>query len=74
METLWSQNPLLTLKLLVYLRLITRVCRFPDGTLTKTTQRGQGLKHESIMRMIWLIVNHPEVFIKNVAIFISAGS
>lgn len=74
METLWSQNPLLTLKLLVYLRLVTRVCRFPDGTLTKTTQRGQGLKHESIMRMLWLIVNHPEIFIKNVTIFISAGS
>ena len=74
MATLWSQNPLLTLKLLVYLRLITRVCQFPDGTLTKTTQRGQGLKHESIMRMLWLIVNHPEIFIKNVTIFISAGS
>ena len=74
METLWSQNPLLTLKLLVYFRLITRVCRFPDSTSTKTTQRGQGLKHESIMRMLWLIVNHPEVFIKNVTIFISAGS
>ncbi len=74
METLWSQNPLLTLKLLVYLRLITRVCQFPDGTSTKTTQRGQGLKHESIMRMLWLIINHPEVFIKNVTIFVSAGS
>ena len=74
METLWSQNPLLTLKLLVYFRLITRVCRFPDSTSTKTTQRGQGLKHESIMRMLWLIVNHPEVFIKNVTVFISAGS
>lgn len=74
MEILWSQNPLLTLKLLVYLRLITRVCRFPDGTSTKTTQKGQGLQHESLMRMLWLIVNHPEIFIKNVTIFISAGS
>ena len=74
MSLLWDQNPRLTISFVIYLRLITRTVKFPDGTKTSTTQRGQGLKHESIMRMIWLAVNHPEEFWNNVNLFISAGS
>ena len=74
MSLLWDQNPRLTISFVIYLRLITRTVKFPDGTKTSTTQRGQGLKHESIMRMIWLAVNHPEEFWNNVSLFISAGS
>ena len=74
MSLLWDQNPRLTISFVIYLRLITRTVKFPDGTRTSTTQRGQGLKHESIMRMIWLAVNHPEEFWNNVSLFISAGS
>lgn len=75
MQTLWSQNPFLTLKFMVYLRLITRVSVLPDsGTKMSVTQRGQGLIHESIMRMLWLIINHPVIFIENVYVFIAAGS
>ena len=66
MSLLWDQNPRLTISFVIYLRLITRTVKFPDGTKTSTTQRGQGLKHESIMRMIWLAVNHPEEFWNNV--------
>ena len=74
MSLLWDQNPRLTISFVIYLRLITRTVKFPDGTRTSTTQRGQGLKHESIMRMIWLAVNHPEEFWNNVNLFVSAGS
>ncbi len=74
MSALWSKDPLLTLKFTVYLRLITRICKFPDGTSTGEVQRGQGLIHESIMRMIWLLVNYPTIFIQNIYIFIAAGS
>ena len=74
MSLLWDQNPRLTISFVIYLRLITRTVKFPDGTRTSTTQRGQGLKHESIMRMIWLVVNHPEEFWNNVNLFVSAGS
>ena len=74
MSLLWDQNPRLTISFVIYLRLITRTVKFPDGTKTSTTQRGQGLKHESIMRMIWLAVNHPEEFWNNVNLFVSAGS
>ena len=74
MSLLWDQNPRLTISFVIYLRLITRTVKFPDGTRTSTTQRGQGLKHESIMRMIWLTINHPEEFWNNVNLFVSAGS
>ena len=74
MSLLWDQNPRLTISFVIYLRLITRTVKFLDGTKTSTTQRGQGLKHESIMRMIWLAVNHPEEFWNNVNLFVSAGS
>ena len=74
MSLLWDQNPRLTISFVIYLRLITRTVKFPDGTRTSTTQRGQGLKHESIMRMIWLAINHPEEFWNNVNLFVSAGS
>lgn len=74
MSVLWAQDPLLAVKFIVYLRLITRRCVFPDSYCTKTLQKGQGLKHEGIMRMIWLFVNHPETFIRNIPIFIAVGS
>ena len=74
MNLLWSQNPLMTICLLFYLRMITRVVRFFDGTKTSTSQRGQGLKHEGIFRMMWVAINAPETFWKNITLFISIGS
>lgn len=73
-RTLHSQNPLYAICFIVYIRLITRVVQFFDGSKTSSTQRGQGLKHEGILRLIWLQVNHPESFWKNLPIFISVGS
>ena len=58
MQKLWSQNALAALCFVFYLRMVTRVVQFFSGTKTTTTQRGQGLKHESIFRMIWIGVNY----------------
>lgn len=77
MELLWSQNPELCLKLSVYIRLITRKSKIvkDDGTVEELeVQRGQGLKNEGIMRLLWLAVNQPATFKANFAYFISAGS
>lgn len=74
MQLLWSQNPLLTLCLLFYIRMITRVVSLFDGVKTESTQRGQGLKNEGIMRMIWVAINYPDTFKKNLPLFISIGS
>jgi len=73
MRTLWTEGALDALKFAVYLRMVTRQVQFPDGTKTEETQRGQGLKHEGIYRAMWLAINHPQTFWKNVHIFISVG-
>lgn len=73
MRTLWTESAPEALKFAVYLRMVTRQVQFPDGTKTEETQRGQGLKHEGIYRAMWLAINHPQTFWKNVHIFISVG-
>lgn len=70
----WSQNPFLTICMIFYIRMITRVISLWDGTKTSETQRGQGLKHEGIFRMIWVAINAPDTFWKNIVLFISIGS
>lgn len=74
MRLLWSQNKIMTICLLFYIRMITRVVSLFDGIKTSTVQRGQGLKHEGIFRMIWLALNEPNTFWKNITLFISIGS
>lgn len=71
---LWSQDPEKALALAFYIRMITRTVVLPDGSKTKTTQRGQGLKHEGIFRLMWVAVNEPGTFWKNIALFVSVGS
>ena len=74
MTLLWSQNKLLTLCFVFYLRMITRVVSLFNGVKTKQSQRGQGLKHEGIFRMLWIYNNAPDTFWKNITLFISIGS
>lgn len=77
MNLLWSQDPLLCIKLALYIRTITRksVIYHDDGTTeTLEVQRGQGLKHEGIMRFMWIAINHPRTFKYNIPYFIAAGS
>lgn len=73
-QLLWSQNKFMALCFIFYIRIITRKVTLSDGKCTKTTQRGQGLKHEGIFRMMWVALNDPEVFWKNIPLFISIGS
>lgn len=73
MYLLWSQNPLLCLKLAVYIRLITRKTKLLSSDVLEV-QRGQGLKNEGILRMYWIALNHPKTFKANIYYFISAGS
>lgn len=73
MYLLWSQNPLLCLKLAVYIRLITRKTKLLSSDVLEV-QKGQGLKNEGILRMYWIAINHPKTFKANIYYFISAGS
>ena len=74
MKELWDIDPMYTLKLLFYIRLITRKVKFSNGTETSKVQKGAGLRHESFMRMLWLAVNHSDTFYKNLPLFITIGS
>ena len=79
MQRLWSQDPLKCLKLAVYIRMITRKPQVlkhlrVEKTQVLEVQRGQGLRHEGILRMLWLAINHPITFTQNFCYFIAAGS
>lgn len=73
-ELLWSQNQLLSVIFLFYIRMITRVTNLFNGSVTSTAQKGGELKHEGIFRMIWLAIKAPSTFKKNLPLFISIGS
>lgn len=74
MAILYAKNPLLCVCFVFYIRIITRIVSLFDGTKTKLAQRGAGLKHEGIMRMMWLHIYYPHSFWKNIPLFISIGS
>ena len=73
-QLLWSENSRMAMCFIFFLRLITRVVSLFDGTKTATVQRGSGLKHEGIMRMIWVHINHTETFWKNIRLYIAISS
>lgn len=79
MQRLWSQDPLKCLKLAVYIRMITRKPQVlehfgMEKAQVLEVQKGQGLRHEGILRMLWLAINHPITFTQNFCYFIAAGS
>lgn len=71
---LWAQDPEMTVRFILFIRMITRQTELMTGEKTKEVQRGGGLKHEAIMRMIWLMLEHPDTFWKNIDLFISVSS
>jgi len=73
MRKLWAEDKMNCVKFAFYLRMVTRQVVFPDGTKTEDVQRGQGLKHEGIYRVMWLAINQPDVFWANIHVYISIG-
>lgn len=73
MDKLWSHDKLRTLQITVFLRLITRKTVLFNGDKL-STQRGQGLKHEFLGRLLWLANKHQDTFQKNAQYFVAAGS
>ena len=71
---LWSSDPETSIKFILYMRTVSRQVMLADGTKTEKVQKGQGLKHEAILRMIWLSLEHPTEFWANLPLFISLGS
>ena len=74
MRLIHSKSPRDTLALLLYFRMIDRKVKLFDGTVTEKVQKGQGLKHESIIRAMWLSINNPKLFWNNIELILSVGS
>ena len=77
MQLLYSIDKIKAVKMAIFIRLITRksqVMKEKGVETLEEVQRGQGLKNEGIMRMLWLALNHPNVFKVNLPLFIAAGS
>jgi hypothetical protein len=74
MSVLFSQNKEYAVKFAFYIRMITRVVTYPNGQKSSTVQRGAGLKHEAIVRFMWLAENHPDIFWANVHLIPAIGS
>lgn len=74
MIELWSLSAVKAIMFVFFLRMITRVVSFWEGLKTSTVQKGSGLKHEGIMRMIWIAINYPDTFSKNIKLYIAIAS
>lgn len=74
MSILWAESPKDAVAFALYLRMVTRQVMLFNGKKTETTQRGAGVRHEAIMRFVWLAVNQEESFWNNLHLLISAGS
>ena len=77
MQLLYSIDKVKAVKMAIFIRLITRKSQVMKDKSVETleeVQRGQGLKNEGIMRMLWLALNHSNVFKINLPLFIAAGS
>lgn len=62
------------LRFVFYLRLITRIIKFFDGSKSTVTQRGQGNRDESYKRYLWYAQNKPDLFYRNFTTFVECGS
>lgn len=73
-EKLWAADKKKTVMFNFYIRLITRKVNLFNGQTTTESQRGGEMKHEGIMRMMWLHYKDQATFWKNIGLFVSIGS
>lgn len=73
-ELLWASDKRKAVMFNFYIRLITRQISLFDGRKTSVSQKGGELKHEGIMRMMWLHQKDQNMFWDNIGLFVSCGS
>ena len=73
-ELLWAIDKRKAVMFNCYIRLITRQVSLPDGSQTTAPQKGAELKHEGIMRMLWLHQKDANIFWDNIGLFVAMGS
>jgi len=73
-ETVWNFDRKYAILFIFYIRMITRIVQLFSGVSTKASQKGAEMRHEGIMRMIWLSKKDAKVFWANIGLFVSVGS
>jgi len=73
-ELLWSKNPQYAVRFIFFIRMISRFTNLFSGISTASSQKGAELKHEGIMRMLWLHTKNQNIFWANITLFIAIGS
>lgn len=76
-EILWNCDKEKAVKFMFFIRMITRKVTYTlEGSqvTTKEPQKGAELRYESIMRYIWLSINHASIFWKNAWLIPFVGS
>jgi hypothetical protein len=77
-EALWAIDPLGAVKMGFYIRMISRTTDYINyhtgSAKTSLPQRGAELKHEGIMRFIWLSTKDQKAFKNNLMLIPWAGS
>lgn len=71
---LWGEDKWSAVAFTIFVRMISRQTMYQDGTMTATPQKGGELKHEGIMRFLWIYFKDKKIFWDNIGLFISAGS
>ena len=74
MELAWASDKETAIRFALYLRMVSRQTMYMDGTMTQVSQKGAEMRHEGIMRMLWLHFKDENAFWKNIGLFISVGS
>ena len=73
-ELVWAADKWDSVAFSIYLRMISRQTMYLDGSMTSVSQKGGELRHEGIMRFLWLHFKDEKAFWSNIGLFISAGS
>lgn len=71
---LWSENPEYALRFPFYLRIVTRKVKVNDDNITENVQKGQGARDEAFKRLLYIALNHSDIFYKNIWVLPLVGS
>lgn len=71
---LWDINPLMSMRFIFYLRMVTRKVKISNEFVTEKTQTGQGVRDEVFKRLLWVAENHKDAFIKSIWVLPLVGS
>lgn len=73
-QMLWDENKEFAIKFPFYLRMITRKTKLTNGETTESVQKGLGSRDEAFKRLIWFLINQPELFYDNLWLLPIVGS